>query len=115
MVGLPKKTVPPLVVALPVKPVPKKYEKDVLLTKLMENTPVRLSVAGVLLLELATEGTPEIRAVVGIPGTKPVRGVELAVVTVTLPALYTIEPRATEVDGGLTAMPETTPEPPGVT
>jgi hypothetical protein len=81
----------------------------------MENTPFKLRVAGVLLLEFVSGGTPEIRTVVGIPGTKPVRGVELAVVAVTVPALYTNELRAIEVDGWVTSMPETMPDPPGVT
>src|SRR5947209_4835902 len=81
----------------------------------MENTPLKLRVAGVLLLEFVTGGTPEIRAVVGIPGTKPVSGVELAVVAVTVPALYENEPSAIEVDGWVTSMPDTIPDPPGVT
>src|SRR5712671_201312 len=84
--GLPKKTVPgPLEVAVPVMPDPKAYAKDVLLVTEMANTPLRLRVAGVPPLEFVTGGTPEIRTVVGIPGTKPVRG--LAVVAVTVPAL----------------------------
>ena len=81
----------------------------------MENTPFKLRVAGVLLLEFVSGGTPEIRTVVGIPGTKPVRGVELTVVAVTVPALYTNELRAIEVDGCVTSMPATMPDPPGVT
>src|SRR6267142_4413655 len=84
--GLPKKRVPaPLEVAVPVMPEPKGYVKDVLLVMKMGKTPLRLRVAGVPPLEFVTGGTPEMRAVVGIPGTKPVRG--LAVVAVTVPAL----------------------------
>src|SRR6267142_136448 len=86
--GLPKKRVPaPLEVAVPVMPEPKGYVKDVLLVMKMGKTPLRLRVAGVPPLEFVTGGTPEMRAVVGIPGTKPVRGAELAVVAVTVPAL----------------------------
>ena len=86
--GLPKNTVPgPLEVAVPVKPEPKKYEKDVLLVTEIGNTPFKLRLAGVLLAEFVSGGTPEIRTVLGIPGTNPVRGVELAVVAVTVPAL----------------------------
>jgi hypothetical protein len=68
-------------------PEPKGYVKDVLLVMKMGKTPLRLRVAGVPPLEFVTGGTPEMRAVVGIPGTKPVRGAELAVVAVTVPAL----------------------------
>src|SRR6266404_7522816 len=112
--GLPKKTVPPLAVPLPVTLGPKKYEKDVLLVTEMENTPFKLTLLG-LPPGFASGGTPEIRTVVGIPGTKPVRGVELAVVAVTVPALYTNELRAIEVEGCVTSMAETMPDPPGVT
>ena len=95
--GLPKKTVPPLAVAVPVIPDPKKYVKEVLLVREIENTPFRLILAGVPFEELVRAGTPEIRTVVGIPGTKPVSWVE--VVAVTEPALYTSEVMAMEEDG----------------
>jgi hypothetical protein len=81
----------------------------------MENTPFKLRVAGVPPLEFVSGGTPEIKTVVGIPGTKPVRGVELAVVAITLPEVYASELRAIEVDGCVTSMPATMPDPPGVT
>jgi hypothetical protein len=112
--GLPKKTVPPLAVPLPVTLGPKKYEKDVLLVTEMENTPFKLTLVG-LPPGFASGGTPEIRTVVGIPGTKPVRGAELAVVAVTVPAVSVSVPRVMEVEGCMTLTPLTAPEPPGVT
>src|SRR5260370_39819432 len=83
--GLPKKTVPPLAVPLPVTLGPKKYEKEGLLVTEMENTPFKLTLVG-LPPGFASGGTPEIRTVVGTPGTKPVRRAELAGVAVTVPA-----------------------------
>src|ERR1700730_81251 len=112
--GRPKKTVPPLAVAVPVTPVPKEYENDVLLVTIMGNTPFRFTVVGVP-PGFESGGTAEISTVVGSPGTKPVRGVELAVVAVTRPALSTSELRGMDVDGCVTSMPETMPKPPGVT
>ncbi len=77
-----------------------------LLVTKTENTPLKLAPVG--LPVVFGRGTPEIRTVVGIPGTKPVRGVELAVVAVTVL-------RPMEVDGCKTLTPLTMPEPPGVT
>src|ERR1700674_15395 len=112
--GLPKKTVPPLAVALPVILGPKKYVKVVLLVTATENTPFKLTLVG-LPPGFESGGTPEIRTVVGIPGTKPVRGVELAVVAVTVPAVSARVLRPMEVEGCITLTPLTTPEPPGET
>src|SRR6266478_4600505 len=112
--GLPKKTVPPLAVPLPVTFDPKEYVKDVLLVTKTENTPFRLTVVG-LPPGFARGGTPVIRTVVGIPGTKPVRGVELAVVAVTVPAVSASVLRPMEVEGCKTLTPLAMPEPPGVT
>src|SRR5216684_656075 len=113
--GLPKKTVPPLAVPLPVMFGPRKYEKDVLLVTEMVNTPFKLTLVG-LPLGFESGGTPEIRTVVGIPGTKPVRGVELAVVAVTVPPTVSASVlRPMEVEGCITLTPLTAPEPPGVT
>src|SRR6266478_3796347 len=115
--GLPKKTVPPLAVPLPVTLGPKEYGKDVLLVTQRpqtKNTPFKLTVVG-LPPGFERGGTPEIRTVVGIPGTKPVRGVELAVVAVTVPAVSVSVPRVMEVEGCMTLTPLTAPEPPGVT
>jgi len=66
--------------------VPKKYVKVVLLVTLIWNTPFKLTLAGVP-PGFARGGTPEIRTLVGIPGTRPVRGAEFAVVAVTVPAV----------------------------
>src|SRR6267143_6271351 len=112
--GLPKKTVPPLAVPVPLTFAPKEYAKDVLLVTLTVNTPFKLTVVG-LPPGFERGGTPEIRTVVGIPGTKPVRGVELAVVAVTVPAVSVSVPRVMEVEGCMTLTPLTAPEPPGVT
>src|SRR5437899_10356562 len=88
--GLPKNTVPgPLEVAVPVKPEPEKYEKDVLLVTEIGNTRFKVRVAGVLLAELVSGGTAELRTVLGIAGTQPVRGRERAVGGVTVHALWT--------------------------
>src|ERR1700693_556420 len=114
-VGLPKKTVPgPLEVALPVTFVPRKYVKVVLLVTVTENTPFKLTLAG-LPPGFESGGTPEIRTLVGIPGTRPVRGAEFAVVAVTVPAVSVSVLRAMDVEGCKTLTPLTTPEPPGVT
>src|SRR5258708_39713011 len=82
--GLPKKTVPPLAVPLPVTLGPKKYEKDVLLVTEMENNPFKLTLVG-LPPGSASGGTQEIRTLVGIPATKTVRGAEITVVAGTVP------------------------------
>ena len=58
-------------------------------------------------------GTPEIRTVVGIPGTMPVK-VALAV-TVTTPEVRERLVMPNEVEGAVTSTPDVTPEPPGVT
>jgi hypothetical protein len=79
--------VPPLPLALPLKPLPKEYENVVSLLMIIENIPFRFRVAGVLLLEFVIGGIPVISTLVGIPGTKPVSAAELAVVTVTVPAV----------------------------
>src|SRR5258708_6169219 len=102
--GLPKKTVPgPLEVAVPVMPDPKAYAKDVLLVTEMAKTPLRLRVAGVPPLEFVSGGTPEIRTVVGIPGTKPVRGAELAGLGLPARRFFARGPWATEVRGRVKA------------
>src|ERR1700730_17055251 len=83
--GLPKKTVPPLAVPLPVTFGPKKKVKDVLLVTLMVNTPLRLLPVG--LPEVLGAGTPVISTVDGIPGTSPASVLPEAVVAVTVPAV----------------------------
>src|ERR1700687_3474093 len=113
-VGLPKKTVPPLAVPLPVTFVPKKYVKVELPVTVTENTPFKLTVVG-LPPGFASGGTPAIRTLVGIPGTRPVRGAGFAVGAVTVPAVSVSVLRAMDVEGCKTLTPLTTPEPPGVT
>src|SRR5258706_15138842 len=71
--GLPKKTVPPLAVPLPVTFDPKKKVKVVLLVTLMLNTPLRLLPVGLPLVLAA--GTPLIRTVAGGVWTGPATGV----------------------------------------